>query len=83
MAPQLYKISEVAEFLKTNKNMIYKLIDYGHLTALKLGQLKVTSFELEDFLRRNNGKDFSDLENIQDLSITRNESCTKVDSELA
>ncbi|AJD91574.1 hypothetical protein JMA_22570 [Jeotgalibacillus malaysiensis] len=53
--------------MKTNKNMIYKLIESGHLTALKLGRLKVTCYELEDFLKRNNGKDFSDLENVTEF----------------
>ncbi|OZS79481.1 hypothetical protein CF394_00825 [Tetzosporium hominis] len=70
MTPQLYDISDVAKFLKTNKNMVYKLIDTGHLTALKLGRLKVTCYELEDFIRRNNGKDFTDLQNVTQL--TRN-----------
>ncbi|WP_227396800.1 helix-turn-helix domain-containing protein [Jeotgalibacillus aurantiacus] len=67
MIPQLYDISEVAKIFKTNKNMIYSLIDSGHLTALKLGRLKVTSYEIEDFLKRNNGKDFSDLQNVVDF----------------
>lgn len=68
MTPQLYDISDVAKILKTNKNMVYKLIDTGHLTALKLGRLKVSCYELEDFIRRNNGKDFTDLQNVTQLS---------------
>ena len=67
MVPQLYDISEVAKMFKTNRNMIYSLIDAGHLTALKLGRLKVTSYEIESFLKRNNGKDFSDLHNVKDF----------------
>ena len=42
----------------------HKLIKAGHLQALKLGSLKVTSFELERFIREASGKDFSDLNNV-------------------
>ena len=64
---RLHPISEVAKLLGVNKGYVYELINHGHLIALKLGSLKVTTFELNDFLKRNNGKDFSDLENVTDL----------------
>lgn len=66
---KLYKIIEVAEILGTNKQRVYKLIRSKHLTALKLGDLKVSSYELERFIIEANGKDFSDLENVKDLVI--------------
>ncbi|MBM7577703.1 helix-turn-helix domain-containing protein [Jeotgalibacillus terrae] len=70
--PQLYDIADVAKLFKTNKNTVYELIKAGHLTALKLGRLKVTCYELEDFLRRNNGKDFTDLNNVTELKEEAN-----------
>ncbi|WP_366456254.1 helix-turn-helix domain-containing protein [Clostridium hominis] len=63
---ELLTISEVASRLKINVNLVYKLIKAGHIKALKLGCLKVTSIEFERFLVEANGKDFSDLNNVTD-----------------
>lgn len=65
---RLHPVSEIAEILGINRNDVYELIKHGHLKALKLGRLKVSTFELEDFMKRNAGKDFSDLANVKDLS---------------
>ncbi|ALA12301.1 helix-turn-helix domain-containing protein [Paenibacillus larvae] len=64
---RLHTVSEVAEILRVNPNYVYDLIRHGHLQALKLGRLKISTFELENFMKRNAGKDFSDLRNIRDL----------------
>lgn len=64
---ELYTIQEVAKKLKVNANYVYELIKHGHLIALKLGSKKVTSVELERFIRWCNGKDFSDLDNVKEL----------------
>lgn len=64
---RLYKVIEVAEILGTTKQRVYQLIKYKHLSALKLGDLKITSIELERFITEADGKDFSDLENVIDL----------------
>lgn len=66
---KLYKIVEVAEVLGTTKQRVYNLIRAGHIQALKLGDLKVTSFELERFIIDANGKDFTDLDNVSELVI--------------
>lgn len=65
---ELLNISEVAKKLKVNKNTVYNLIKSRHLSALKLGSLKVTSFELERFILSSVGKDFTDLNNVKDLN---------------
>lgn len=52
-----------------NTTDTYKLIKSGNLQALKLGSLKVTSLELERFIKEATGKDFSDLENVKDLVV--------------
>ena len=75
---ELLTISEVAKRLKVNKNTVYNLIRTGNLTALKLGSLKVTYKELDRFIDYSNGKDFSDLEKVQNFTpwITlKNELC--------
>lgn len=68
---KLHPISDVSKILGINKNAVYELINHGHLTGLKLGSLKVTTFELEDFMKRNNGKDLSDLENVTDFKAVK------------
>lgn len=64
---RLFTIREVAERLKMNRAAVYELIKSGNLQALKLGSLKVSSYELERFIKEATGKDFSDLENVIDL----------------
>lgn len=64
---ELLTIAEVAKILKTNVNLTYKLIQHGHLQALKLGAMKVTAYELERFIKWASGKDFSDLESVKEL----------------
>lgn len=66
---ELFTIKEVARRLKMNTTDTYKLIKSGHLKALKLGSLKVTSFEFERFLIEATGKDFTDLQNVKLLEV--------------
>jgi excisionase family DNA binding protein len=65
---ELLKIREVAKILRVNPNRVYELIKSGHITALKLGDLKVTRLELMRFIKEANGKDFSDLDNIKEFN---------------
>ena len=69
MEEYLYTVEEVATILKVNKNTVYDLIRSGILGALKLGRLKVTKATLVKFLREYDGKDLSDLDNIEELSF--------------
>ena len=66
---ELLTIKDVSKKLKMNTSDTYKLIKSGNLQALKLGSLKVSSYELERFIREATGKDFSDLENVKELSM--------------
>ena len=63
----LYTVKETAELLKTNPNYVYELIKRGLLPALKLGSLKIRRTSLLIFLKENEGKDLTDLNNIVDL----------------
>lgn len=62
---QLHDVSEVAKILKCNKNTVYSLIKSGQLQGLKLGRMKVSTFELDSFMQRNLGKDISDPFNVK------------------
>jgi excisionase family DNA binding protein len=64
---QLFTVKEVAKKLRVNTNAVYELIKSGHLSALKLGMLKITSTELERFFKYSEGKDFTDLNKVKEL----------------
>ena len=64
---ELLEVAEVAKLLKVNRNAVYELIKSGRLIGLKLGRMKVSTMELEDFLRRNAGKDLTDPHNVKVL----------------
>lgn len=66
---ELFTVMEVAKKLKTNKQRVYSLIKSGHLKALKLGDLKIPSFELDRFIQQSVGRDFTDLNNIIELNF--------------
>ena len=61
---ELLTIKEVSKKLRLNVNDTYRLIKAGHIKALKLGAMKVTSFELERFIKECSGKDYSDVDNV-------------------
>lgn len=67
----LYTVAEVATIFKTNANTVYKLIDKGLLTCLKLGSFKIRKKEVESFLERMEGMDLTDLENIKSIETHR------------
>jgi excisionase family DNA binding protein len=61
----VYTVSETAEILKVNKNTIYDLIDSGVLKCIKLGNKKITTKSLTEFLDTYDGYDLSDLTDIK------------------
>ena len=69
MEDVLFTVKETAKLFKCNGSFIYSLIKNGHLKALKLGQYKIPKYEIDDFLKRYIGKDFSDLSNVKDLDF--------------
>ena len=68
---ELLEVAEVAKRLKCNKNTVYDLIKSGQLVGLKLGRMKVSSMELDDFLRRNAGNDLTDPLNVKKLEVAQ------------
>ena len=69
--PELLEVAEIAKLLKCNKAFVYKLIKSGHLQGLKLGRMKVSTIELEDFMRRNVGMDLTDLDDVKAIQIVK------------
>lgn len=67
MEPMLYTVKEVARILKCNATRVYGLKDAGLLPFLKLGQLKCRREAVEEFLRKYEGYDLSDPNNIVPL----------------
>ncbi len=65
----IYSVQEVAKILHSSPNYIYLLIEKGYLPAIKLKSVKILKKSLESFLKLNEGKDLSDLENIKDLKM--------------
>ena len=61
---ELYTVKEVAKIMKVNVHKVYDLIHAGLLPALKLGSIKIRKESLEDFLRKYDGMDLTDLNNI-------------------
>ena len=56
MEPKLYTVSEVAKILRvSNYQLRQKLIKTGKLKVLWVGTMKITSEELERFIKENTG----------------------------
>lgn len=66
---KVYTVKEVARILHSSPNYIYQMIEKGYLPAIKLGSVKILSSTLEKFLKENEGKDFSNIDEIKKLTI--------------
>lgn len=69
----LYTVKEAAQVLKTNVHYVYSLINKGLLPALKLGSWKIRQEALEDFLKRYEGFDMTNVEEITKVQMTGHE----------
>lgn len=65
--PAVYTVKQVSQMLHTNIGFIYRLINLELLPAIRLGSLRVRKEALDEFLRKYEGYDLSDLENIKPL----------------
>lgn len=64
----VYTVKEASKMLHLSPNFIYQLISKGYLPAIRLGSIKILRSSLERFLKENEGKDFTDLDNIVKLT---------------
>ena len=46
---RLFKVSEVADILKINRNQVYELIHSGELPAFEIRSLRITEEDLDKF----------------------------------
>ena len=69
--PELLEVTQVAKLLKCNKNKVYELIKSGHLQGLKLGRMKVSTIEIENFMRHYVGMDLTDLKEVKALEVSK------------
>lgn len=53
---QIYTVKEAAKILRVDAHKIYDLIGRGLITPLRLGRLKIPDYELERFVKENQGK---------------------------
>lgn len=47
---RLFKVSEVADILKINRNQVYELIHSGELPAFEIRSLRVAEEDLDKFI---------------------------------
>ena len=64
MEDVLYTVKETAAILKTNIGYVHKLRTSGLLPFLKLGQYKVRKQALDEFLKKYEGYDLTQPNNI-------------------
>lgn len=63
----LYTVKEVSQILKCNIDYVHRLRKAGLLPFLKLGCYKVRKEALEEFLKKYEGYDLTEPENIKEL----------------
>ena len=73
MEDVIYTVAETAKLLKTNPAYIYKLINAGILPALRLGGMKIRRAALLEFLKKYEGKDLRDVNNIKEMEVEKYE----------
>ena len=61
---KVYTIKEVSKILKCNINRVQKKKKKGLLKCLKLGSWKVTEESLDNFIKKYDGKDIDNLEEV-------------------
>lgn len=67
MEDVLYTIKEVSRLIKSNEALVRTLIKRGFLPALKLGSLKIPKEALLEFLKKYEGYDLSDLNDVKPI----------------
>lgn len=64
---KVYSVEEATKILKTSKNTIYDLINKKMLGALKLKSLKIPEYAIEEFFRKYQFMDLSNLDDIKNM----------------
>lgn len=64
---KVYSVEETTKILKTSLDVVYKLIEKKMLVALKLKSLKVPEYAIEEFFRKYQFMDLSNLDDIKNM----------------
>ena len=65
----LYTVAEVSKLIKTNPAYVYELIKADLLPVLKLGSYKVRRSSLLEFLKKYEGYDLTNLQEVKKLQV--------------
>ncbi|WP_317311281.1 helix-turn-helix domain-containing protein [Clostridium thermobutyricum] len=63
----IYSVEETSKIMKTSKSVIYELINRKLLVALKLKSLRVPEYAIEEFFRKYEYMDLSNLDDIKKM----------------
>lgn len=63
----VYSVEETSKIMKTSKSVIYELINRKLLVALKLKSLRVPEYAIEEFFRKYEYMDLSNLDEIKKM----------------
>lgn len=67
MNEPLLTVKEASQLLKVNVHYVYGLIQSGTLPALKIGSWKIREKALEEFIRKYECYDITDINNIKSV----------------
>ncbi|WP_394903992.1 helix-turn-helix domain-containing protein [Clostridioides difficile] len=57
----LMSVEEASKRLKMDKNLVYDLVKYGLIIWTDTGSIRISSYELDDFITRNQGKNIKEM----------------------
>lgn len=63
----LYTVEEAARILKSNQTYVHKLLNNGLIPYLVLGRRKIRKQALDDFLKKYEGYDLSNPDDIKKI----------------
>ena len=66
----LFTVAEVSKLIKTNPAYVYELIKADLLPVLKLGSYKVRRSSLLEFLKKYEGYDLTNLQEVKKLQLS-------------
>jgi excisionase family DNA binding protein len=78
---ELLTVKETAKKLKTNPHMVYALIKAKKITALKLGRYKIADYEIERFIRENQGMDLTKPDDVTPIVLNSSADVTRYEQD--
>lgn len=63
----VYSVEETRKIMKTSPEIVRSLIKRKMLVALKLKSIRIPEYAIEDFFRKYEGMDLSNLDDIKEM----------------